>query len=110
MITKLHPITTQPVPHPLPVLVKNPACKTEQAIDNYLPEVKAMLMLDFKEKPLQKQDPYATMGRLQLKLLEVGAAIAARECSTLKRKLHELAVLTTRANIETVDLETEDLL
>ena len=110
MISQLHPLKTLYVNKPLLLLVKNPACKTEQAIDNYLPEVKAMLMLDFKEKPLQKQDPHATLGRLQLKIMEVGAAMADRESSTFKRKLFVLSVYASRANIESIDLETEDLL
>lgn len=57
-----------------------------------------------------KLDPYALLGRMQTLLLEIGAAIAAREVTTLRRKLEDMADLTDRANREADDLKMEDLL
>lgn len=90
-----------------PVLVN---CKTEQLVDAYLGELKALLMLSFKEQPLKKADPYAIIGRAHVKLSEINTAAAARESSRLKRLFHEKAVLDVRANLELDSIETLDLL
>ena len=90
--------------------MNNPVCKTEQAIDAYLKELKAMLMLSFKEQPMRMADPYAIIGKTRVKLLEIEAAAGARESSKLRRLFHEKAVLDVRANMEMTCIETRDLL
>ena len=84
--------------------------KTEGAIDAYQLEEKAYLQLSFKEKPARKADPYAVLWRLHSKFKELAEAAEAREASTFKRKLFELSTYASRANIESIDLETGDLL
>jgi hypothetical protein len=86
------------------------ACRTEAAIDAYQREEKGYLLLSFQEKPLKKTDPYAVLWRLHNKFKELAAAAEAREASTFKRKLFELSTYATRANIESVEMETSDLL
>ncbi|WP_146173598.1 hypothetical protein [Pontibacter mucosus] len=69
-----------------------------------------MTGLSFQDRPMQKANPYAIIEELEVILTDMKQAVAAHEASTFKRLEHEATVMLTRANIESIDLETMDLI